>query len=241
MNRKPEYETLIFDGTRETLIRAIEELQDKLQIRQDSSENLHSASNAYLVARYRSLQEWLNRNASARTDAVTRADAVSARAALRFDAVPTDREIMSARARVFHSGVPEAEREAVAMRLATHTAWLRARDQLVGDAVQSRMDSLGADQAPTEADRAAAARELPPPLGVSRADAYAAAEHERAIDARARAIAGRRLAQEHRARILATLPSPPPLPRLPQQRLPNAAPEQAQPLNPWAWNPKNKR
>lgn len=156
-----------------------------------------------------------------RTDAITRHDALTV---IRIDAFPTDADLVGARMRVMHSGVPELEREKVVQQIAYRAAWERARDGYIGEATQRRLDGLDErSRAPTDADRALARRELANRVPADRTDAFSALAHESAIEVRARELAGNRLAAEHHAAVRATLPQPPSMPRLPQQQqLPNA-------------------
>lgn len=108
-----------------------------------------------------------------------RQDAATARAAIRFDARPTDREICFAKATAFHSSVPKADRETVTRQIAERAAWLLARDRYIHEATQIRLDSLDeAHRAPTASDRAQASHEL------TAGPLVAAAAHEPALTPR---------------------------------------------------------
>jgi hypothetical protein len=206
--------------TRATIVPAIERML--LEYRHDPApgEALTARSDAYLGRRYSSLLALGVRDRKMRTDAIRRNDGA---AVLRLDARPTDAELCSARARVFHSGVPEAEREGVAQQLAARQAWERARETYLNEATQLRLDSMDEPaRAPTASDIAQARRDLQArvPFGAdARADAFAAAQHEAAVTARAHELAAKRLAAEARELLRTSLPSPPPVPRLPQQTL----------------------
>jgi hypothetical protein len=199
---------------RSSIIGAIEGMIAARGTRADSAERLSGKSDAYLVARFAALTEWGIRERK-QGAAHGRADAAGV---VRLDSTPNDRDLSAARARVFHSGVPQAEAEAVAQQLARGAAWQRARDSYLAESTQHRLDSMDANErAPTSADLAAARFDLAGrvPLDASaRADAFAAAALESAIQARAREHADRRIAAEHRRDALARLPPPPPMPHL---------------------------
>lgn len=189
---------------RHNTIAKIQALAAELNLRADSLEDFSSKSNTYLLHRQRSLEELRDQDQRTRVAAVTRGDASSARAVLRLDAsAPTDAELTTARATVAHSGVAPADREAVAQRLAKFTAWHRSRDALLADAESVRADSLDPG-AVTAGDR-----------GQARIELAGRPADTAAIDQRAREIAARRVGAERRARLAATLPPPPPRPRLP--------------------------
>lgn len=210
--------------TRQSIIGEIQRLTAVLVTRHDAAEDLTAKSDAYLTARYQSLIEWQERERTNRANAVRRSDAVSIAATLRFDAHPNDGDYREARARVFASAVPEMERDSWVWRVATHLAWVRARDRLLSETVQARMDSLGEPE-PNELDRLRAARDLEGrgPLGAAgRSDAFAAMRHERAVEARARQLAAERVRAEAQAAVRVTLPPAPPEPRLPLPPLPHA-------------------
>jgi hypothetical protein len=213
-------------GTRAETIAEIERLLVELSTRRDAPEDFNSKSDAYLAERLKSMKEWKERERATRVNAVRRSDAASIRATLRFDSAPNDDDWREARARVANSGVPPIERDAMVWRVATHLAWVRARDQLLGETVQARLDAAG-DQAaePSEMDRARAERDLQGsvPLGeAGRSDAFAALRHERRVEARARELAGARASAEAHEVARAAMPPPPPEPRLPLPSLRNA-------------------
>lgn len=207
--------------TRETLIGEIDRLMIERGHSPEAGEALASRSDAYLSSRYASLVDLGIRQQRYRADALQRNDA---RAVIRLDAMPDASDLASASARVFHSGVPEAERESVVQQIAYRSAWERARNQYVSEATQRRLDSMDErSKAPNDHDRARARGELSSriPLGEARQDAFAAHAHESAIEIRARELAMDRVADEHRTAVKATLPPPPPMPRLPPQAFPN--------------------
>lgn len=209
---------------RAEIIAEIQRLSVDLRERHDAAEDLTAKSNAYLGARLESLKERQERERATRTAAVQRLDTASMRATLKFATrVPTDDDFREARNRVFHSGATEGEREALIARVAERRAWDRAAGALYAETLASRLDSLGEPE-PNALDRLRAARDLQGrvPLGADRSDAYAAAAHERAIEAHARELAAERVRAEAQEAVRAAMPLPPPDPRLPPPILSNA-------------------